>query len=363
LLFSALYYPHTELSANEPAGNRLLKRALLLWDQLEFIVPFGNYRPYYGDSRIAEAIDVIGKNHVPSDDEKKQAHERIEELVTRPGVPDAFLYHGSDPYEVYPQKFLESTWDLLHESKFAGKLLPDGDYPMNPQVGLTIMAILADCCAGATRSRVTDRVQAYAGLTGLLGEQDVEGSMIDRTVDATLRLIQPKEQLLSLRLPMISIDQITLDQLLAFRKREASTGGHSLRDLRHRYLERIEKQVKELAGTGASGKALTQSDIEELERRFLQESEDDVAALQEELKLEWTQTLLSKDVLLTFLGVVGSLGSLIFPPAMALAGVFTASGAAVTVGGVLATRSKLLKARADLMRKHPMAFLYELGQA
>ncbi len=354
---SAVYYPHTELSTWHIAGERLLKRALLLWDQLEFIVPDPGYKAQYGDPKIAEAIEIIGVNHFPSEDEKKQAHLRIEDLVTRPKLPEVFLYRGTDPYEIYPQKFLPDTWNVLMESKLAGALLPNSDYPMSSQAGLTVMGILADCCAGATRSRVTDRAQAYAGLAGLLGEQDSESSARDKLVDGTLRLLRRKEALVSLRLSMIDVDAITLDQLVAFRKREATETGHSVRDLRHRYVERVETQVKKLANH-----SMTESDVKELQRQFDEENADDLRQLKEELRAEWVQAVFSKDVIITFLAATGSLAGFVYPPANAIAGVMTAAGAPVTLGGILSARSKLLKARSDVLRKHPMAFLYELGK-
>ena len=41
---SALYYPHTEIRSVP-----LLKTAMLLWDHVEFIVPYSGYRPHYKD--------------------------------------------------------------------------------------------------------------------------------------------------------------------------------------------------------------------------------------------------------------------------------------------------------------------------
>src|ERR1022692_1317282 len=101
----ALYYPHTELRERSNEGERLLKRALLLWDKLEFIVPDDDYRPHYTDRRFNEAMEIIGVRHVPNDEEKRVVHEQVEELVTQPVLPAVFYYHGQqDPYEIYPQK-------------------------------------------------------------------------------------------------------------------------------------------------------------------------------------------------------------------------------------------------------------------
>jgi hypothetical protein len=73
---SALYYPHTHISN---AG--LIKTALLLWDHLEYIVPWTHFRVEYADRYVAEAMELIGKPHCPAPDEKREAHARFEELV------------------------------------------------------------------------------------------------------------------------------------------------------------------------------------------------------------------------------------------------------------------------------------------
>lgn len=356
-MFSALYYPHIELQTSNWDSQRLLKRALLMWDRLEFIVPDPDRESYYSDPLVAEAIELIGANHCPNDQEKAEAHERIEELVTRPNLPDVFYYTGSDVYEVYPQKFLPDTWRLLTEAKFAEAPSQGEDYRLNRQAGLVIMAILADCCAGTTRARVTDRTKAYASLTGILADNP-EDDLRDRLVDATLVAGRKNESLISLRLSLLEVDSLRLNQLINFRRREETeSGGHTLRDLRHRYLERIETEVKKLT----SDPKLTKPDIEERERVFFQESMDDIARLNEEIRQEQRDAVLSKDILVTLIGVAVPVASALFPPLYNLQGVFTLTGAPVTLGGAVSTGNKYLRARADLLRKHPMAFVHELS--
>src|SRR5713101_2612651 len=96
----ALYYPHTEIPETRE-GERILKRALLLWDKLEYIAPYSDFRPYYADHSFNEAIELIGLPHVPDEAEKRDVHEQVEELVTRPNLPDVFYYRGHVPYEIY----------------------------------------------------------------------------------------------------------------------------------------------------------------------------------------------------------------------------------------------------------------------
>ena len=78
---TALYYPHT--FPRDPEG--MMRSAPLLWDHLEFIVPFRGYRrnkerggiftpDYPLSSEIDEAIELIGIMRVPSVEGKKAAH-------------------------------------------------------------------------------------------------------------------------------------------------------------------------------------------------------------------------------------------------------------------------------------------------
>lgn len=356
-MFSALYYPHTQLWTSGLAGQRILKRALLMWDHLEFIVPDPHFRPWYDDPLVAEAIELIGKNHYPSDEEKTKAHDQIEELVTRPNLPEALYYQGFDAYEgyeVYPSKFLLDTWQLLEESGHAGPVLSDFDRPMSKAGGHAIMAILADCCAGTTRSRVTDRAQAYASLAGLLTD-DPTREVRDRVIDVNLRSTPPDEALVSLRLSLPDIDNLSLDKLVQFRKREASQGGHAFRNLRHNLVEKIEGQVKELT----SNPKLTKSDVAELEERFFQENIDDFTVLKEELGFEFRDV--AKDFLVTVVAGSAVLAANLFPSVgPVLKGVMTAVGGPVTIDRAVSTANKFFKSRAETLRKHPLALLYEL---
>jgi hypothetical protein len=113
----------------------------------------------------------------------------------------------------------------------------------------------------------------------------------------------------------------TTQKALDFSEHEATESGHTLRDLRHRYVERIENQVKKASTTAATG-----TDIEQLERGFAQECEEDVAALQQELRMEKRGALLSKDVLVTLIAATGSLALALFANQFHIPTVFTLAG-------------------------------------
>ena len=125
---SALYYPHTTI-----ANESILKRALLLWDTIEYISPWQGYGPNYIDPLFAEAAEIVAKAHVPSREEQMQAHQQIEDLATS-SLPDAFYFHSREEhgdYEIYPKKFLPETWRLLQQVRIAGDPRANSDLPLS----------------------------------------------------------------------------------------------------------------------------------------------------------------------------------------------------------------------------------------
>src|ERR1019366_3931570 len=85
---SALYYPHTTIR-----NEIVLKRALLLWDSIEYIVPDRDYKAQYSSTLLAEAAELVAEPHVPSLDEQTEAHKQIEDFATS-SLPDAFFFRS-----------------------------------------------------------------------------------------------------------------------------------------------------------------------------------------------------------------------------------------------------------------------------
>jgi hypothetical protein len=67
--------------------------------------------------------------------------------------------------------------------------------------------------------------------------------------------------------------------------------------------------------------------------------------------------LLSKELLAAVLGT-GAVAASLF--GFHLPDVVSASEGPVTIGGLLALKTKFAKSRRDVLKKHPMAYLYEL---
>jgi hypothetical protein len=377
---SALYYPHTEIES-----RNLLKTALLLWDQVYIIAPWPGYQPHYGSQEESEAFEVIGQCHFPTEDEKRHAHELVEDFATR-ALPDAFTLPGlhkelklpgidkqndqMEFYEISTQKLLPETWKLLgdcgladvrhrtltlvrdirsgKQSAFNDRLKrsepfePD-DANTRPWTGLSLMAILADCCAGSTLARITDKGVAYATITGLL----LEGP------DEQLEIGDAREQLVPMPMRVVAGDAISMNDLVNLRKREAGNAdGHSIRDLRHRLADKVEQQAKRLS--------IAKSSLErsEILREFEQDIQDDYRDLREVLKSKTLQALGTKEVLMSVLTAAGAIAAAALAP-VTIPGTLAWSGAAVTIGGLLSAKSKFAEERAKILKDHPTAYIYE----
>jgi hypothetical protein len=343
---SALYYPNTELQS-----AALLRTSLLLWDEVHFIFPDPCYKPFYGDkTQFARAYELIGRPHYPSTAEKTEAHELIVDFATRP-LPEALFYRdpGSnlDDVSIFPEKFLDETWSVLEEAKLAGKKIKDYGYPLHEMCSLSIMSILADCCADKAFHRITDRGRAYGTLFGLLA---------DETSPAAVKPDDAHERLVPISLKLVGVSDLDIDKLLVFREEEEkSSSGHELRALRHKYVDKLSEYAKRLS------EATTAVEHKEIERQFEQYMKDDIAGLRSGLRLSKKETFLSKEILT--IGVVGALAAGYFTGHVELgkelSHLVTLGGVPVTLGGAFLVGSKLQAKRHDILKDHPMGYLYE----
>ena len=61
---------------------------------------------------------------------------------------------------VYPDKLLHETWQMLEEANLARAVAVDGRSMQVPSsLGLLLMSMLADECAGTTHIKITDRAR------------------------------------------------------------------------------------------------------------------------------------------------------------------------------------------------------------
>src|SRR5260370_24633423 len=157
------------------------------------------------------------------------------------------------------------------------------------------MSLLADCCAGDSLVRVTDRSAAYATLAGLLTE----------STPPPTGVADVRESLLALTLKVADADRIPLAKWIQFREREiGAADGHNVRDLRHRFVEKIEAQVKKIAGAKSGAERM------EIETQIQEDMRDDYKALREALKLEAWQLRSTKETLVSRLRRNHALGGI-----------------------------------------------------
>ncbi|WOH47851.1 hypothetical protein [Bradyrhizobium sp. sBnM-33] len=331
----------------------MIKTALLLWDRLEYIVPWRAFDTQYADRSIAEAMEIIGHPHCPTMDEQPQAHQRLKEFVSGPLPPQFYLAlnHPSDglqiyedPYSMYPEKLLPDSWRLLEEAQLAGRLRYSSHSPMTQYAGLTVMSILADSCAGTTRSRVTDRGDAYATITGLLqNNSDL----------SDLKRAEAHGHLVPISVRIINASKVSIRALVDLRIRERKERGDTLRDLRHRYVRGLESYVSQLADPQT-----TRADVKEIQRQFESDMKQDLHDLKSELGFARTNILASKEFVTTIVASAATAASWINGAQLPLENVVTLGGAPVAIGGLVALGSKYVKERKAIMKRHPMAYLY-----
>jgi hypothetical protein len=332
-MYSALYYPNIQIQRTD-----LLKTALLLWDRLEFITPFPEWGQHADDRSVQEALELITRPHVPSQEEKRLAHQGILELATS-DLPRDFLLEPSDfetRYRIYPQKFLPESWDALRETKLAephrGRF---DEWAMSSSLGLAMMSILAEACAGSELRTVTDEVSSFKLLAKSI--TDLHGGAFGPVGDDVERLV-------TISLKIVDASRISLKRLVDFRKSEEAKAGASIRLLRHNYLKQIDSFVTRLASVRDH-----QASRKEIERQFKQEMRDDLANLREALKQKRTDAVFSKDVGVAVIAAAG----MAIPP-------LTVPATLLAVGALIQKASNYRAERKAMLGKHAMAWLFEM---
>jgi len=294
---TALYYPNVTIVAPRIAGQtqnydrtdlKLLTTAVLLWDSLEVIVPWAGFKPQpiigpnqEGDEKgIREAFEMVVKPRSLTDAEKHELLLKLQELIGK-GIPETLRFKPQvDNYNMYPEKLGPGIWGLLGN---AG-LISDGThgyYGLQRDFGLIVMGLIADICAGGTRSKVTNYQDAHEAYSRLVATQN--GAVQDFQPD----LQRAYTTLVSISLKSIDIGKFPLNKLVALRRREKEDGllpllRKNYRAAVDRYVERIKKDAK------------SKADVELIENEFAGEIRDDFRHLHAMLKLEGGGIALTK---------------------------------------------------------------------
>ncbi len=346
----ALYFPHTDVT-----NPVILKNALLLWDDVETMVPERRWVPRRDGltDEMREAAELVVKHRVPRDSERRAAHQAVVKLVEdgtvtsligAPKVPGQYRYQEAD-YLIYPDKFLQKTWRQLEERGLARWVDNAQDYGVPPALGFLMMSILADACAGTQIQKLTDRADAYNWISATYAK--ALKSQLVTSLDAS-QVAPAYDRLVTLSLEVLDARAIPLERLIAMRKRELAEGGHDYSDLRRRYLKTLQLFLKRI-----STDAKTPGDLRELERQFKEDIKGDLRTLKQELRIAGVKSLLSKEVGLAALLIGGTLtapllGVTSLPMEISGLGVIPLGKAALELGGT----------RKEILRKHNMSWLY-----
>lgn len=335
-MYSALYYPHKEIR-----NESILKNALLLWDRIDYITPF-ELDGYHGPDELASAHNLIANGRVPQESEKRLAHDAILELATSDLPENYFMteHVRDDDYQIYPAKFMRETWEALEETRLATRIHDRDNSLWNVQseIGLTMMAVLAESCAGNELRTVTDKGLAHALLQGA-----ISGLHNGRNCHP----YEPVDRLVNIAVKVVDADALSLSTLVEFREREiGSAEGVYIRGLRHNFLKRIDNYAARFPAEIDSG-----ASPQEIERQFEQEMQDDLSNLKEALKLNRENVLYSKSV-----GVIAfATAGMVFPHlAVPISG--------VAAWSLLGEARRYNQSRRTKLRQHAMSWLYDISQ-
>jgi len=259
-MYTALYYPFTTIE-----DESILKCGLLLWDRLEFIAPGEGFSVWHSNPEAAEACELIVTPLVPNEEDKKLAHDAILGLWTS-DLPSDFLFEETDvidQFDIYPEKFLPATWEALRQTELAGPT-EHGEFnawAMSHALGLSMMSILAESCAGTEKRTITDLIDSYkllnqsiAGLhSGNFGQV---GDEVERLITISIKIIDPSK--------------LSFRELIEFRKDEERSQSTNYRELRHNFLKKIDSFVTRFVKAGNH-----KGSRKEIEKEYEKERSDD----------------------------------------------------------------------------------------
>ncbi|AFZ11703.1 hypothetical protein Cri9333_0784 [Crinalium epipsammum PCC 9333] len=335
-MLTALYYPHVKMSTD------LLKNALFLWDKIEYIAPNLHFEPDYHEPELAQAVSLFAGKYIPTDKEKQMVNDSIVDLLSQP-LPEWFFVKVEDlhkdlRYTLYPEKLAPDTWRRLEKEGLANSINSKG-FETSQQLGLTIMSILANCCAGTQKRLVTDQVSSYSALDRYLvtiggGELGDFGKKSENS-----------ETLVTISLHLMNFKNVSLSRLIELRQKENTTNGAHIRVLRLNYLRKIEEYVNKLS------QIKTPQDAEEIRRIFEREMKDDFNLLKDELKDEAQKVVFSSEMATAAISLVGSFLLPIISPTVLLAG-----------GALYKRKVDYNTNRNKILREHPMSWLYSMNK-
>lgn len=358
----ALYYPHTDI-----ASPVVLKNALILWDKIETIVPYANWRrrgrtgfrsqpPSRKDREnklLREAHELVVEPRVPTHQERSAAHISVKELVETGAASSLILRSPRGwqrpEYLIYPQKFLEQTWHLLEGQGLARWEALESDYGVPAALGLLMMSLLAEACAGTQLQKVTDRTEAYSWIEQYRAK--VVGSPYVTGLDVS-QVGPDIDRLVTITCEVLDVRRVSLKRLLDFRKRELKSSGSDYVAMRRNYAAVVQRYVSRIGK-----EAKTRRDVDEIENQFKSEVQQDLADLKSELKVASWKTLFSEKVAVSAAILAGSLAA----PVAGLTSLATHLGG-IGIIPLVKSGIEYRESRKKALRAHPISWLYLTNQ-
>ncbi len=345
---TALYYPHISLE-----NEALLKNALLLWDNVEILCPFDAFPRLPKTAELHDAFSLIARPLKPTPEQMRSAHDAIV-AVANSNLPDWFFPENVPKdfrYSLHPEKFLPETWNELRKIRLARSKMSIIEPPMprgmirelvekdrrrafetTQAFGLTMLSILADCCAGTTKELITDEIDSYAAYDRYIKLQKRSPPITTNPAN--------HDRLTTISLSALDLSNVPLPRLVQLREKE--TTQPALRAMRHAYTEKLGSYVDRLRQEAKSS-----SDIAEIERLFKQDISDDMGMLREELKEDAKHLFFSKELAIA---VVAFAGTIVEPISSTL----------ITAGSLEKARLSFASTRRKTLAKHPSSWLYQL---
>ncbi len=325
---SAIYFPFTE-----PRHHALfLKNALFLWDSVDFVVPWRDFSSSYPDKETAEAFEMIGRNYVPTDDDKRRIHDELMDFCTG-DIPDSLFFQleRSEVYGFYPQKLFPETWDMLVESKLATIVKNDGEVraaSTNALFGYYMMSVVAVCCANGRKRLVTDDNDPYRTLGNILIDKGPsEGSAAESW----------HGRLVAMTLGAPDLSLIPIGDLIELRKKDE----HLVNGMRRVFVSALDAAVLDI-----SKHADNINIVRDIVQSFTESMESDLRELKRGLKRAATSAILSPVGGVTVLSAIASVAR-----GIPLAGF-------VTIGGLSKSLMDYQDRRRKLLSEHPSAWLF-----
>jgi hypothetical protein len=325
-----------------------MKRALFSWDTLDLPrISEARCQHLSHGSGFDAAYELICRPIKLDDEVKSEIHGILAQTV-KSHIPTFYLYDEILDDQLgkkrpYPDEFLsEYTAEVLIELGMAVKR--EGKVFVGLKSLFLLAALLGDVAAGRMKQRLTDDLKLYKGLCQLLGaDQPSEAPQC------------PHDLVLSLAIKTADLSGITLEQLVEFRRREyAEQRGDDLRQLRHKFSDHLTSLAKTL-----SDPAYKSIDHKEICLQAEEELKHDLREIGRELRVKEVQLVLSKEIFATALISIGSIATPL-PVSVEVGAVVSAIGG---IAAIYVARSKFFEARRDLLKNHPMAYLYEFDRS